>query len=143
MVSARSGAPGNRGVLGLILGALLLIGTVCCIYGRGLHAPFLFDDAASVINNPSLVQLWPRFRSDRYGGPLNPPMWATSDIIVEGRQPTPVALTLQSGMTVSGKLAFDGAASETDSFQRSKVILPPLTPAFVTSIGYGLPVVAT
>lgn len=65
-----------RGIIGFvwpILGSLLLAGVVCAVYGRVLHAPFIFDDHATIENNPSIVRLFPLVASGRHGGPFNPP----------------------------------------------------------------------
>jgi tetratricopeptide (TPR) repeat protein len=48
--------------------------SVCAVYGRGLHAPFIFDDDNSVINNSSIRSLWPLVGDADFPGPLNPPM---------------------------------------------------------------------
>ena len=29
------------------------------VYARAVHAPFIFDDEDVVLNNPSIVRLWP------------------------------------------------------------------------------------
>src|SRR5262245_7370580 len=47
----------------------LLIGVV---YGRVLHAPFIFDDQGSVLENRSIVSLWPLVGTSAQPGPLNP-----------------------------------------------------------------------
>src|SRR6478752_1708471 len=65
-----------RGIAALvwpILGSLVLAGVVCAVYGRVLHAPFIFDDHATIENNPSIVRLFPLVASGRHGGPFNPP----------------------------------------------------------------------
>jgi tetratricopeptide (TPR) repeat protein len=54
-------------------GAAVLAAAVCGIYSRALHGAFLFDDAATVTNNPSIVHLWPLIAHEKDGGPLNPP----------------------------------------------------------------------
>ena len=38
-----------------------------------VDAPLVFDDAFSVINNPSIVRLWPPVGDATHPGPLNPP----------------------------------------------------------------------
>src|SRR5262245_45425656 len=57
--------------------SIAVFGTLLCailvVYGRGLDAPFIFDDSASVLDNPSLVQLWPPIGDAQSPGPLNPP----------------------------------------------------------------------
>jgi hypothetical protein len=54
------------------------------------------------------------------GGPIGgstPVMWASADLVVDGRQPVTVALTLEPSMTVSGRVAFDGTGAPTDLTQ--------------------------
>jgi hypothetical protein len=59
------------------------------------------------------------------GGPPLPPMWASSDVSVDGRTPANVTLALQPGMTVSGKVAFDGAAQVPSDLTQIRLILSP------------------
>src|SRR5215218_1225082 len=56
-----------------ILGSLVLAAVVCAVYGRVLHAPFIFDDHPTIENNPSIVRLFPLVASGWQGGPFNPP----------------------------------------------------------------------
>src|SRR5262245_17287744 len=57
----------------LTLGALAgLAGTVWVIYGRAVSSPFIFDDRVSVVENPSIVRLWPPIGNSGRPGPLNP-----------------------------------------------------------------------
>jgi DMSO/TMAO reductase YedYZ molybdopterin-dependent catalytic subunit/Flp pilus assembly protein TadD len=56
-----------------LLACALLIGTVCIVYGGALEAPFVFDDANSVLFNPSITRLWPLWGLAGSEGPLNPP----------------------------------------------------------------------
>ena len=46
------------------------------VYGRSLDAPFIFDDFDSVIENPSIVRLWPLVGTAEQPGPLSPPIGA-------------------------------------------------------------------
>ena len=51
------------------------------------------------------------------GGPSGastPMLWAMAEVSVDGRDVTDLTLTLQPGMTVSGKVVFDGAAPPAD-----------------------------
>ena len=41
---------------------VLLSLVVGAVYSRSLRAPFVYDDYASVVNNPSIRQIWPLFR---------------------------------------------------------------------------------
>ncbi len=34
--------------------AVLLVGAVFLVYGHALHAPFIFDDRVSIVENPSI-----------------------------------------------------------------------------------------
>jgi len=56
-----------------VVGALVLIGAVCACYGGALRGEFLFDDTATILNNPSIAHLWPMIGSGAGAGPLNPP----------------------------------------------------------------------
>ena len=61
-------------------------------------------------------------------GPIRPdPMrfWATADVVVDGRNLTGVVLTLQPGMTVSGRVAFDGTTPAPPDLTRVRVTLSP------------------
>lgn len=55
------------------VGAFVLAVAVGGVYGRVLHAPFIFDDHATIENNPSIVRLFPLVAPGRHGGPFNPP----------------------------------------------------------------------
>jgi hypothetical protein len=58
------------------------------------------------------------------GGPPAPEsMWATTDVVVDGRLPTTAALALQPGMTVGGTLAFSGASSPPANLMQVRVVL--------------------
>ena len=62
------------------------------------------------------------------GGPggSGPSYWATSDVTVDGTPQTSVLLTLQPGLTISGKLEFKGSRIEQPSdFSRVRVTLAP------------------
>lgn len=39
-------------------------------------------------------------------------LWATGDVVVDGRNPTTVVLTLQPGLTISGQIAFEGTSQQ-------------------------------
>ncbi len=55
-----------------VVGGLVLVAAVCGVYRGALRGAFLFDDLATVVNNPSIVHLWPLVGSGSSGGPLNP-----------------------------------------------------------------------
>lgn len=62
------------------------------------------------------------------GGPggSGPSYWATTDLTVDGTPQSNVLLTLQPGLTISGKLEFKGSRIETPSdFSRVRVSLAP------------------
>ncbi|MGD9721600.1 MAG: tetratricopeptide repeat protein [Pirellulales bacterium] len=54
-------------------GAALLCGAIAAVYGRALHAPFVFDDASSISTNDSITRLWPLLGTSEHRGPFNPP----------------------------------------------------------------------
>lgn len=75
----------------------------------------------------SEVAVTPSGRGGRGGGRGGPPaeiLWASADLTVDGRDVSDVGLQLQKGMTVSGRLAFDGTKllPPTD-FSRVRVML--------------------
>ncbi len=61
--------------------AAVLAAAIIAAYGRGITTPFIFDDASSVVENPSIVRLWPLVGDDQILGPLNPP----KDLPTSGR----------------------------------------------------------
>jgi tetratricopeptide (TPR) repeat protein len=68
-------------VLAVLIGA---------IYGRAAHAPFVHDDNTSVLNNPSIVRLWPLLGTADSPGPLTPPR----DAVTSGRPLVNLSLAL-------------------------------------------------
>jgi len=66
---------GTVALLALVVGA---------IYGRALPAPFIFDDRLAIVENPSLLRLWPLVGDAHERGPLNPPPLAPT-----ARRPLP------------------------------------------------------
>ena len=56
-------------------------------------------------------------------------LWGSVDVPVEGRNLTNVIVTLQQGLTVSGRLAFQGAAAQPQDLTRIRVNLTPADPA--------------
>jgi hypothetical protein len=52
-----------------------------------------------------------------------PPMWAKADANVDGRSKTDVALVLQPGMAVSGRIAFEGTGEVPTDFSQIRLIL--------------------
>jgi hypothetical protein len=65
----------------------VMIGT---IYGRAAHAPFVHDDNTSVLNNPSILRLWPLLGTADSPGPLTPPR----DAVTSGRPLVNLSLAL-------------------------------------------------
>lgn len=55
--------------------------------------------------------------------PPPPPMWAKADAAVDGRTKTDVALVLQPGTTVSGRIAFDGTGQLPTDLTNIRLIL--------------------
>lgn len=48
-------------------------------------------------------------------GRETPRLWATTDVVVDGRAPATVVLTLQPGLTISGQVAFEGTTQQPPS----------------------------
>lgn len=60
---------GSRFAQGLL--ALFLLSVVgVSVYARGLHYAFIFDDLPSVLQNPTILRLWPLFGDATASGPL-------------------------------------------------------------------------
>jgi len=53
-------------------------------------------------------------------------LWATADLTVDGRNVSNVVLTLQQGMSVSGRLVFDGTTPPPPDLTRMRVSLAPV-----------------
>ena len=71
--------------------------------------------------------------SGRGANPASPPLWALSDVTVRGGD-VDVAMTLQQGVTVSGRITIDPSSSAGSiDFSRARVSLQP--PAGTTTIG--------
>ena len=68
-----STASGMRHGIVRSLGMLVVGVAVCLVYWPATRAPFIFDDSAAIVDNPSIRQLWPLVGSDNRTGPLNPP----------------------------------------------------------------------
>ena len=60
---------------------VVLGGMLWLVYGPTINAPFIFDDTPSLIENPSIVRLWPLIGDGGQPGPLNPP----KDLPTSGR----------------------------------------------------------
>ena len=58
--------------------------TVSALYVKAMHSPFIFDDLPGVVNNPSIVRLWPPVGDSTNRGPFNPPPLAPT-----ARRPLP------------------------------------------------------
>ncbi len=81
---------GIRQVAPRIAAVLAVAGAVWMVYGRAIRSPFIFDDQASVLNNPSIVKLWPLWGDPQHPGPLNPP----KDLATSGRPLVNLSLAL-------------------------------------------------
>lgn len=46
---------------------------IFCVYYPSLDGPFVFDDASTIVENPSIRQLWPLLGSQENPAPLTPP----------------------------------------------------------------------
>ena len=66
-------------------------------------------------------------------GPPAPPMWARADVAIDGRQKSDVQLMLQPGMTVSGRIAFDGTGQAPTDFSGARIVLASSTQGSVLS----------
>jgi protocatechuate 3,4-dioxygenase beta subunit len=64
----------------------------------------------------------------RAGGPQAQPirLWAAADITVDGRNVSNIVLALSPGMSVSGRLVFEGAAQPPSDLTRIRVNLAPV-----------------
>ena len=56
-------------------------------------------------------------------------LWGTADIPVDGRNLTNVLVTLQQGLTLTGRVTFQGTAQQPADLTRMRVILTPADPA--------------
>ena len=59
-------------------------------------------------------------------GPDQIRLWATADVTVDGRNVSNVVLTLQPGMSVSGRMVFEGTAEPPTDLTRLRVTLSPV-----------------
>jgi len=68
-------------------------------------------------------------------------LWATAEVTVDGRNVSNVGLTLQPGMSVSGRIVFEGTAQQPADLTRMRVNLAPVVtpgaPADVASAAAG------
>lgn len=76
---------------GILFSAGLIAGAALAAYYNSFTGPFVLDDAASILDNPSIRRLWP------LTGPLNPP----ADIGTVGGRPI-FNLTLAVNYAISG-----------------------------------------
>jgi uncharacterized protein (DUF2141 family) len=60
------------------------------------------------------------------GGTAPEVLWALADLTVDGRDQTGVSLQLQRGMTISGRIAFDGQSAPPTDLSRGRVNLTPV-----------------
>jgi protocatechuate 3,4-dioxygenase beta subunit len=67
-------------------------------------------------------------------------LWATADVTVDGRNVSNVVLTLQPGMSVSGRIAFEGAAQPPADLTRLRIqFMPVATPGAPGEISNAAP----
>ena len=71
------------------------------------------------------------------GGPPAPPMWAKTDVTVEGRARNEVSLVLQPGMSVTGRVAFDGTGQTPTDFSQMRVVLTSTSQGVLGGSGMG------
>jgi protein O-mannosyl-transferase len=69
------------GAMQTIMAVVVLGAAIWGIYGRSLSDPFIFDDQRTIVENPSIVRLWPLIGGEGEPGPLNPP----KDLPTSGR----------------------------------------------------------
>ena len=58
--------------VGVLVGMLLLVTIVAAVYYPAATGPFVFDDAGTIIDNPSIRRLWPLWGEGEDAGPLSP-----------------------------------------------------------------------
>ena len=61
-----------------LVAVAVLSAAVWLVYGRSVNAPFIFDDAGSVLTNESIRRLWPPFGDADQPGPLNLPQFGAT-----------------------------------------------------------------
>jgi Tfp pilus assembly protein PilF len=71
--SLRASGGRARRALMLALGVSILVAAVYLVYGRAVDGPFVFDDVMTIVENPSIRQLWPLAGGPKGSSPLNPP----------------------------------------------------------------------
>ncbi len=64
--------------VGPLVAVLPIILLLTAVYGRALDAPLVFDDHSSVVDNPSILSLWPPIGAADTPGPLRPPQQAST-----------------------------------------------------------------
>ena len=74
----------------MIFAFAVLGSAVWLVYGGSLHAPFVFDDRQSIVDNYSITTLWPPWGDGELPGPLTPP----HDISTAGRPLVNLSLAL-------------------------------------------------
>jgi tetratricopeptide (TPR) repeat protein len=68
-------------VLKNLAACAIVAAAVWTVYGRAVRAPFIFDDIPSIVEDPSIVKLWPLAGDSGECGPLKP----TKDSAAAGR----------------------------------------------------------
>lgn len=81
-------APVDWAVLLSVLALLAIVAWF--VYGRAIHAPFIFDDRISVVQNGSIVKLYPLLGEAGRGGPLTP----LKDTVTAGRPVVNLSLAI-------------------------------------------------
>lgn len=72
------------------IAAAVLAVAIGAVYGRSLDAPFIFDDAIAIVQNDSIIHLWPLFGSPGHPGPFS----QTRDLPTSGRPIVNLSLAL-------------------------------------------------
>ena len=95
-VAPRSSFLPLPGPAALAIAALLLGVAVVLTYGWALRAPFIFDDIPTIVNNPSIMHVFPLWDE----GPGSGPLWPPQDFTTAGRPL--VNLSLAVNLAVAG-----------------------------------------
>jgi protocatechuate 3,4-dioxygenase beta subunit len=69
------------------------------------------------------------------GGPPSDSLWATTNVTVAGADVSNLALSLQPGLAVSGRVAFDASTLQPPALEGVRVFLTPILAAGQVSVG--------
>ena len=69
------------------------------------------------------------------GGPPRPSHWARADIVVDGQDIAGVSLTLQPGLTVTGRIQFEGTSAPPPDLSRIRINMFPVQAQGEVSLG--------